>query len=127
MLHPIFSLLVRRPDLAVDHVAAYASLVQQEAATASTLWLKRLLAWILFGLSAGVFLTLAGVAVMLGVMHNQFHWALVLVPAAVLVATLIALQSARRPMPDQAFAEVRAQLGADLQALQAAGGSPHER
>lgn len=127
MLHPIFSLLVRRPDLAVDHVAAYASLVQQEAATASALWLKRLLAWILFGLSASVFLTLAGVAVMLGVMHNQFHWALVLVPAAVLVATLIALQSARRPMPDQAFAEVRAQLGADLQALQAAGGSPHER
>ena len=27
MLHPIFSLLIRRPELALDHVAGYAALV----------------------------------------------------------------------------------------------------
>lgn len=122
MLHPIFSLLIRRPDLAVDHVAAYASLVQHEAASASTLWLKRLLAWVLFGLTFCVFLTLAGVAVMLGVLHNQFHWALAVVPGLALLGAAIAFGAAKQPLPDQAFAEVRAQLGADLYALQTAGG-----
>ncbi|MES2425303.1 MAG: hypothetical protein V4562_12790 [Pseudomonadota bacterium] len=121
MLHPIFSLLIRRPELALDHVAGYAALVQQEASSASTQWLKRCLGWALVVVATTVFLVLAGVAAMLGVMQNQFQWILVLVPGVALLLVLWALNMARQPLQGEAFAEVKAQLDADLQALQAAG------
>ena len=30
-VHPLFSVLIRRPELVVDHLSGYAALVQQEA------------------------------------------------------------------------------------------------
>lgn len=128
MLHPLFSLLIQRPELALDHAAGYAALVRNEAADASARYLRRLLAWVLAILGLAVFLGLAGVALMLGALHNQFQWVLVLVPGAVLLLALTALTAARRPLPGEAFAEVRAQLGADLQALHTVTDRPrHDR
>ena len=127
MLHPIFSLLIQRPELALDHVAGYAALVQQEASNAGNLWLRRLLAWALLVVALTVFLVLSGTAAMLGVMHNQFQWVLVLVPAASLVLALLALGVARQPLPAHAFGEVKAQLDADLRTLKTAADASHER
>jgi len=31
MLHPLFSTIVQRPDLIVDHLSAYSELLQKEA------------------------------------------------------------------------------------------------
>jgi hypothetical protein len=66
-------------------------------------------------------LGLIGVAIMLGAMHDRFHWTLVAVPAvAMLVALVSALYAARqRDVPR--FAELRAQVEADILALHLAG------
>lgn len=33
MVHPVFSVLISRPDLVMDHAAGYAALVQEEASS----------------------------------------------------------------------------------------------
>jgi hypothetical protein len=121
MVHPIFSVLIRRPELVMDHVAGYAALVQEEASTVGVEVAKRAIAWgvAIFGLL--VFLVLAGVAVMLGAMQDEFHWALVVVPGVALAVSVIAWNVARQRLPAKAFTELKAQLDADAQALRAVG------
>jgi endonuclease/exonuclease/phosphatase (EEP) superfamily protein YafD len=121
MVHPIFSVLLRRPELVMDHVAGYAALVQEEASTVGVEVAKRAIAWgvAIFGLL--VFLVLVGVAVMLGAMQGEFHWTLVAVPGAALVVSVLAWNVARQRLPAKAFTELKAQLDADAQALRAVG------
>ena len=121
MLHPIFSLLIKRPELVIDHVAGYAALVQEEASSVGTEVAKRAIAWVvtLFGLL--IFLVLAGVAGMLGVMQGEFHWILVVVPAIALAISVGAWTIARQRLPAKAFTELKAQLDADAQALRTVG------
>lgn len=125
MLHPIFSLLINRPELVVDHVAGYAALVQQEAASASTDVVRRAAAWAVTILSAALFLGLAGGAVMLGMLHGQFHWVLVAVPGCMLAIALIAYGIAKKPMAADRFNEIKAQLQADMQTLRTVNEARH--
>lgn len=120
MLHPLFSTVIKRPDLLVDHLSGYAALVQEEASEAGTELLQRGLAWTVAAMCAGVFLTLAGVALMLGVLLNQFHWVLVAVPVIMLVLMLVAVLKAREPLRASRFAGVKAQVARDAQALRMA-------
>lgn len=124
LVHPIFSVLVSRPDLVIDHVAGYATLAQEEATSVGTEVAKRAIAWAAAGVGALLFLVFAGVAAMLGAMHEAFHWTLVVVPAIPLVAAGVAFGIARKPMPAKAFAELKAQLDADAQVLRTLGGRP---
>ena len=117
MLHPLFSTLIQRPDLVVDHLSAYAQLFQQEATSAGTAMLSRLIAWVAAALSALVFLGLAGAATMLGFMQNQFHWVLVVVPGCALLATIVAVMWASKPVKSEKFPELRAQVDSDTRAL----------
>lgn len=119
MLHPFFSTLIRRPDLLVDHMAAYAALVQEEASETGAELLNRSLAWAAVAVCALVFLTLTGVALMLGAVLNRFHWALIAVPAVMLVLFALAFVKARRPLSTSQFSEVKAQFTRDAQALRA--------
>lgn len=121
MLHPIFSVLVRRPELVFDHVAGYAALVQEEASSVGGEVAKRAIAWAAVGVGMLVFLVLAGVAVMLGVMQDRFHWALVVVPAIPLLLSGVAWTMARQRLPAKAFTELKAQLDADAQTLRSLG------
>lgn len=121
MVHPIFSVLISRPELVVDHVTGYAALVQQEAVSVGTQVLRRAVAWGVAAVSFIVFLVLAGVAVMLGGMQGQFHWVLVLAPGVALALGIVAVVLARKPLPSQVFSELRGQLEADAQALRMAG------
>jgi len=120
MLHPFISTLIRRPNLLIDHLAGYADLIREEASEAGVDLVQRLVAWVLVLVCATVFLILAGVALMLGAATGQFHWALVAVPAVVLVLTLTALAKARKPVLRSHFAEVKAQVDRDAQALRSA-------
>lgn len=120
MLHPLFSLLVRRPDLVVEHVSAYAALAHEEAAQAGSELLQRLIAGALAVVFAVVFFTLAGTAVMLAVMFGQFHWVLLILPAVMLVLLVGSVVKACRPLGTQRFAELKAQVQRDAQALRAA-------
>lgn len=121
LVHPIFKVLIRRPDLVVDHLGGYAALAQQEASTLGAQVLRRAIAWAVAAASFIVFLMLAGVAVMLGFMQGEFHWVLVLAPGVALVLALVAMAVARKSLPTQAFVELRGQLEADAQALRMAG------
>jgi hypothetical protein len=121
MVHPIFSVLIRRPELVMDHVAGYAALVQEEASSVGLEVAKRAIAWGVAVLALIAFLVLAGVAVMLGAVQGGFHWALVLTPAAALALAVVAMNIARKPLPAKAFAELKAQLDADAQALHTIG------
>lgn len=121
MLHPIFSVLVKRPELVIDHVAGYAALVQEEASSVSGEVAKRAIAWAAVGVGVLVFLVLAGVAVMLGVMQDRFHWILVVAPAVPLLLSGAAWTIARQRLPAKAFTELKAQLDADAQTLRALG------
>jgi hypothetical protein len=120
MVHPIFSVLITRPELVMDHVAGYAALVQEEASTVGVQVARRAAAWAVAGVGLLVFLVLAGVACMIGA-TSEFHWALVAVPAVPLVAAAIAYFIARQPLPTTAFTELRAQLDADTQMLRTMG------
>jgi hypothetical protein len=121
MIHPIFSVLVKRPELVMDHVAGYAALVQEEASTVGVEVAKRAIAWGVAVLSLVVFLMLEGVSIMLGAMLDEFHWVLVVVPGAALLLSVGAWSVARQRLPAKAFTELKAQLDADAQALRAVG------
>ena len=119
MVHPIFSVLISRPELVVDHVAGYAALARDEASTVGLEVAKRAIAWAVAVFGFAMFLVLTGVAVMLGAMQGQFHVALVLVPGVALVIAAAAAMLARKRLPEKAFTELKAQLEADAQALRA--------
>ncbi|GAC1544025.1 MAG: hypothetical protein NVS2B4_22190 [Ramlibacter sp.] len=123
LVHPIFSVLVSRPELVMDHVAGYAALAQEEASSVGTEVVKRAAAWAVCGVGTLLFVVFAGIALMLGALH-EFHWALLLVPAAPLALSVAAFFVARKSLPGRAFAELRAQFDADAQALRTLGGRP---
>jgi uncharacterized membrane protein YqjE len=117
MLHPLISTLIRRPNLLIDHLAGYAELIRDEASEAGADFLGRVIAWVMVAVCAIVFLVLTGVALMLAMVTSPFHWALVAVPSAVLVLMVAALLRARKPSLSSHFAEVKAQVDRDAQAL----------
>jgi hypothetical protein len=121
MVHPIISVLITKPELVMEHVAGYASLMREEASSVGLEVAKRAVAWGVTLFAALVFLILAGVAAMLAAMQEQFHWALVLVPLVPLAIAVAAFIVARKRLPEKAFGELKAQLDADAQALRAIG------
>lgn len=119
MLHPIFSVLVSKPELVMDHVAGYASLMREEASSVGLEMAKRAVAWGVTLFAFLVFLILAGVAVMLGAIQDQFHWAFLLVPGIALAISIAGFLQARKRLPEKAFSELKAQIDADAAALRA--------
>ena len=120
MLHPLFSILLQRPDLVLDHVSAYAALVNQETRVASGQFVRRVVAWALAGVCGCVFVMFTGIALMLGFLNNQFHWILLLVPGVALLVTAVALAKARQALPAAHFPELKAQIDSDARALRTA-------
>lgn len=121
MVHPIFSVLISRPELVVDHVAGYAALAREEASSVGTEVGRRAIAWAVAVFGFGMFLVLAGVAAMLAAMHERFHIALVIVPGIALAVAIGAWTVARKRLPEKAFSELKAQLEADAQVLRTIG------
>jgi len=121
MVHPIFSVLITKPELVMEHVAGYASLMREEASSVGVEVAKRAVAWAVTLFCVLVFLILAGVAVMLASIQDQFHWSFVVVPAIPLAIAVAGFTVARKRLPEKAFTELKAQLDADAQALRAIG------
>ena len=120
MLHPIFSTVIQRPDLLMVHLSAYGALFSQEAKAAGSQLAKRALAWLLAVMCGSVFISLTGIALMLGFVHNQFHWILAVVPGIALLATILALMQAKKPLDAEHFTELKAQFHSDASALRLA-------
>lgn len=121
MLHPIFSTVVSRPDLVLDHMTNYVALAAEEVATTGTDLKRRVVGLAVAGIFGLLFLTFAGIAIMLGLVLAQFHWVLVLVPGAALLIALGALLGTKPPPVSERFAELRNQARADMALMRAAG------
>lgn len=121
MVHPIFTVLIAKPELVMEHVSGYASLMRDEASSVGREVVRRAIAWAVTLVAFLVFLILAGVAVMLGAVRDEFHWALVIVPLVALALAVLGFTIARKPLPEEAFKELKAQLDADAQVLRAIG------
>jgi type IV secretory pathway VirB2 component (pilin) len=120
MLHPLFSTLIQRPDLLVEHVSAYSALFHQEATQAGSQLVKRYMAWAVAAICGLAFVLFTGIALMMGALHNQFHWVLLAVPGATLLLMLAAIAKAKAPLTEARFTELKAQIDSDIQALKAA-------
>lgn len=118
MFHPMFSVLIRRPDLVMNHVAGYAALVKEEAGLVGSEVAKRAIAGAVAAVGFLLFLILAGVAAMMGGVHGEFHWSLLVVPGIFLVVGGAGVAYAMKPMPRKPFGELKSQLDADAEALQ---------
>jgi uncharacterized membrane protein YeaQ/YmgE (transglycosylase-associated protein family) len=121
MLHPIYSTVLGHPELIADHVANYGALVRQETHEATRGLVARMVAGVLAAVSAMLALGLIGVAVMLGTLHGSFHWVLAAVPGIAVVIALVSAYVAARPKEFHPFADLRAQVDADVRALHLAG------
>lgn len=122
MFHPVFKLVLGRPDLIAEHLVNYGALVQQEASETGRGIAAKVIAGLVALVSATLALGLTGVAIMLGALHGSFHWVLVAVPGVALLVAAICAWVAVRPVANNGFADVRAQVEADIRALRAAGG-----
>ena len=121
MLHPLFSILVQRPELVIEHLSGYGALLHLEATQAAGTLVKRYIAGVLAIVCGMVFVLLAGIALMLGALHNQLHWMLLAVPGVALVAMLTALVKAKALPEAPQFSELKAQIQSDIQAFKAVG------
>ncbi len=127
MLHPLFSVVVRRPDIVAEHLAGYALLAREEATLASEQFVQRSVAYAVTAFSLVMALLLTGVALMLAAVHNQFHWALIAVPLVALAPALWGWSAARKPLPERLFSTLASQFEADLLVLRNAEASRHGR
>lgn len=120
-MHPIFKVLLRRPQLLADHAAAYAALLREEAVDSAQALGWRLLAWTAAVLGLAAFIILAGVAVMLVATLGHWHWTLALVPLTALALAVIAWRLACRQLATRPLAVLRGQIQADADALRMLG------
>lgn len=118
-------LLVTRPDLVLDHLSGYTALAQEEAQRFGQELIQRIVAWVLAGIFGLLAAILTGVALMMGVMMQQFHWALAVVPGVCLAATALALVKACKPGSRQGWQRIRDQFDADAAALEALEDAKH--
>ncbi|MEY4911081.1 MAG: hypothetical protein RL761_744 [Pseudomonadota bacterium] len=121
-MHPLLFTLVRRPDLVVNHLGAYAALLKQETNDASKALVSRILVWFIALMSAAICVVLSGTALMLGVLQNQFHWILVAVPGVLALCGLGAFSWATQNVVASHFSNITSQFLSDVSALRATAG-----
>jgi hypothetical protein len=121
-MHPLFLTIIRRPDLLVDHISAYADLLTKEASEASHSLVNRALLWLIAVMSFAIAVVLFGTALMLGVLQDKFHWILVAVPSVMLLCAIVGLIRAKRPTTTEHLSNIKSQFFNDSQALRMAAG-----
>lgn len=121
-MHPLCLTIIRRPDLIIDHLGAYAALLSQEASQASQSLVNRTLIWVVAVMSGVIGVVLSGTALMLGLLLNQFHWILVAVPGVMILCALVAMAWTKQAVFAGHFSNIKSQFSSDAQALRAASG-----
>ncbi|MBC7918347.1 MAG: phage holin family protein [Rhodoferax sp.] len=127
MLHPLFHLMARQPQLLGSHAAAYGELISTELATQALALKHRALWGALAVCFFGVAAVLAGVSTLLWAMLvpalQPVPWIVILVPLVPFVLAVVCGLLARKPgtAQDAAFAELRRQVQADMELLRGMG------
>jgi hypothetical protein len=120
-MHPIYGALLRRPDLLATHLSNYVALAKEEASLAVRGVAVRAAAGVASGVAILLALGLTGIAVMLGAIHGEFVWALVIVPGIAWLIGAIGLFMALRPTQMEVVQDLKMQVEADVAALRVAG------
>ena len=120
MIHPIFKTALKRPDLVIRHLANYSELIRCEAVDVGKGLVVQAGAAALALISLLLALGLTGVAVMLGLVYDRFHWALVAVPALAWLSALIGGVLARRSNLRQDIKDVQEEVELDVEGLRLA-------
>ena len=121
MIHPLFQVIAREPDLITEHVGAYAGLVATEIEKTASYWKSRVVlhATALILLTVSIIFT--GVALMLWALvplaNMNLPWLLVLVPLAFLLVGGVCASIARAEPKSPAFDALKQQVSADLAML----------
>ena len=119
MIYAFLKALLLKPQLLINHLRNYVELVGSEAQIAARHWVIKVVALVTFGICMLLFLIMAGVAVIVGVMQGQYHWILILVPAIPLALACIALIVGLQKPASAPVASIKQQFVADMQALAA--------
>ena len=123
MIHPIFPAVLRSPEVVLRHLSNYVALIKCEAHDAVGGMIRQAVGVLLAAMSLLLALGFTGTALMLGALHGQLHWILVLVPAIAWLATLIGVLMAVRSRLPKELAEVREEVEIDLRLLRQAKGA----
>lgn len=126
MIYALLKALILKPQLLAEHLRNYGELVREEARDTARLWAIKAAALLVCAIGMLVFLTLTGVAVMLGIMQGRYHWVLVAVPAVPLVLAVVALAIASRKAEKSSVGTIKQQFAADMQALTGPAVKDHE-
>lgn len=116
-MHPLLRLIATHPKLLVDHVEAYADLLNEEIGHASSGFKRRTLLLTVAVFSLGVAVVFVGMAFMLWAVvpipQMTAPWALIAVPLLPIAIALVCLAAARR-QTKASFDNLRNQFRADM-------------
>lgn len=115
MLHPIYSAVLQRPELLLEHGLAYADLVQAQARGAGRALRSRAWTGAIALIGAVLALVYAGMALMLGLLLERYHPVLWLLPGVCALVALLAAWRARRPV--RGWLQLQTELEEDLRAV----------
>jgi hypothetical protein len=117
-MHPLLTLATSRPQLLVDHAAAYAELASAELGWASARIKRQAVLAVAATLLLGLALVLAGVAGLLWasvpVASMPAPWALWALPLAPALLALVCTLISKSGEPAQAFEKLKLQARTDL-------------
>jgi hypothetical protein len=116
VIHPLFPVILRRPELLARHLLNHVDLLRAEFAEAKRAVVLKAVAGLAAGMSLLLALGLSALAVMLSVVE-RFHWALVAVPALAWAVFVGCAVAATRAAVQPKMEEVREQVEVDLDLL----------
>lgn len=117
MIHPIFVVALRRPDLLATHVSNYGELLKSELVSVGSSLAIRAASAAVALVALLLALGLSGVAVMLGMVQGTFHWVLAIVPGVAWLLMLVSVAILMRPTVRARFDEIKDQFQADCKIL----------
>jgi len=117
MIHPIFTVVLRRPELVFRHLANYGELFRSEISSLGSSLLTRAAGAVLAIVALLLALGLTGLAVMLGFLQGSYHWVLAAVPGTAWVLALVGLLLALRSTVKERVDDVKDEFEADVRTL----------
>ena len=108
---------LRRPELLFTHLANYAELVKGEVSSLGTSLAIRAASAVVALVALLLALGLTGIAIMLGFLHDSFHWALVIVPGVAWLLVLVGVSLAMRSTVKEKVEDVKDEIEEDFRML----------
>lgn len=119
----MFFLLVKafllHPTLLRQHILNYAQWLQVEVRHGLHHLVVALCAWLVCAVALFLASIFAGTAIMLGVMHNQLHWGLIIIPCVPIIGAFMAfLVAYSRQKKLKGINRLKQQIQADIALFQ---------